>query len=595
MLKRHKTPLMLCLILVTLFAGTLGLSTRMSQTGAAKSSPAVSGGTRVMGQSALAQHVNMQAVPKATGKALSQAVNGQRRALPLGTGVSEAVYAQRKAAAAHSSIAPRAQQSQAALPQQARTASPSTPAATTSFQGMSDSAATCPFFGGCAPPDQALAASFDFVVQAVNTSVAVYNRSGALLPGFPKNAQNFFGIPNPSNNCDANGPFLSDPRAFYDQNTNSIWVAMLQIEGSPIGDSCPFQSTYWIAVAPNGNATGTWNIYSFDMTLGTTNLADYTQFGFDSQAIYFSGNMFNEAGTAYEYAEVAGANKAAMRAGQAVSPSFFTHQALNGTLVDTIQATLGESLTVGGSLSGAFISSENINFGGGGCSTACSGVVVWSMTNPGQNTAAFTGVFIQTPQYVVPPSADEPGCTACIDTLDSRISGTPVWQHGTIAFALETGVNNGTQVVPGIFWGQVAITLNDSGTVTGGSLIQSGVFNFAGDQAASFGALEFDSDSNLYMVYETMSGTLNPSVAFTSRRSTFTPGQFHDAGVMLKQGDAPYFVPPAGQVNRWGDYEACAPQGAPFTDQVWFAGEYAASNNDWSTFIGTTKFVLGQS
>ena len=287
-----------------------------------------------------------------------------------------------------------------------------------------------------------------------------------------------------------------------------------------------------------------------------------------------------------------------MRAGQAVSPSFFTHQALNGTLVDTVQPTLGESLTVGGSLSGAFISSENINFNSGCSTSACSGVVVWSMTNPGTGNATFTGVFIQTPQYVAAPSADEPGCTgvnACIDTLDSRISGTPVWQHGTIAFALETGVNNGTQVVPGIFWGQVAITLNDSGTVTGGSLIQSGVFNFAGDQAASFGAMEFDSDSNLYMVYETMSGTLNPSVAYTSRRSTFTPGQFHDAGVMLKQGDAPYFVPPAGQVNRWGDYEACSPQAVPFTDQVWFAGEYAASNNDWSTFIGTTKFVLGQS
>lgn len=604
MLKRFLAPLVLCLLLVVLFASALGMGAYLSPrsaTASAQSGAAVSGGTRVIAQPSSAQQVNMQTAPKAASNSASKATSGQQ--LPFGLsalpGVSQTVYAQRKAAAAHSQIAPKAQHSLAAIStQKAQATTPQTPKVTTSFQGMSDSAATCPYFGGCAPPDQALAASYDFVVQAVNTSVAVYSRSGALEPGWPKTAQSFFGIPNPGS-CDPNGPFLSDPRAFYDPNTNSLWVAIMQVEGmAGLNPNCPFQSTYWIAVAPNGNANGTWNIYHFDMALGTTNWADFTQFGFDSQAIYFSGNMFNQAETAYEYAEVAGVNKAAMLAGQSVTASYFSHQTLNGTLVDTVQPVLSESLTVGGSLSGTFISSENINFGGGGCSvSACSGVVVWSMTQPGTANAAFTGVFVQTPQYVTAPTADEPGCTganACIDTGDSRISGTPVWQHGVVSFALDAGVNNGTQVVPGIFWGQVAVTLNDSGTVTGGSLVQSGNFNFAGDQSASYGALEYDADGNLFMVYETMSGTLNPSIAYTSRRVTYTPGLFHDAGTFLVQSAAPYFVPPAGQIDRWGDYEACSPQGAPFTDQVWFAGEYSV-NSDWSTYIGTSKFSLGQS
>src|SRR5205823_7267652 len=63
-------------------------------------------------------------------------------------------------------------------------------------------------------PDQALAASPNWVLQGVNTSFAVYSTTGTLQAGWPKNAQNFFGIPNPGS-CDTHGPFLSDPRAFY--------------------------------------------------------------------------------------------------------------------------------------------------------------------------------------------------------------------------------------------------------------------------------------------------------------------------------------------------------------------------------------------
>src|SRR2546423_319264 len=86
-------------------------------------------------------------------------------------------------------------------------------------QAGADSATICPYFGGCEPPDMALAASPSWVLQGVNTSIAVYNTSGALQPGWPKNSQLFFGIPNPSPaGCSPSGPFTSDPRAFYDPN-----------------------------------------------------------------------------------------------------------------------------------------------------------------------------------------------------------------------------------------------------------------------------------------------------------------------------------------------------------------------------------------
>lgn len=584
MLKRYRLSLMLCLVLVMLFATALQVSAGKSQTKVAQSSPTASPGKAMHTNVSTPYAVNMAAVPQAAG---SSSATGHGALLSDHPGISSSVYTQRKAAAAHNANAVKVQPYPA--PVQKGPSGPQTPGLITSFAGMSNSAATCPYFGGCEPPDQALGVSYSWVVQAVNTSVAVYSLSGALQPGWPKNAQNFFGVPNPGS-CDPRGPFLSDPRAFYDQNDNQLWVAMLQVEGAPVGNGCPFQSTYWIAVTQNGNPNGTWNVYHFDMSLGSGFWADYTQFGFDQQAIYFSGNMFNQAGTAYEYAEYFGARKHTMEIGQPVTAFGFINPSIGGVSVDTVQPVLGEALQVGGPLAGQFIASENINFGGGQCSSGCSGLIIITMSNPGFSNTTASAIFVATSSYSLPPGSDEPGCTGCIESLDTRISGTPTWQRGMITFGLETAVNNGSQVVPGIFWGQVVVSMNDSGAVTGGSVFQSGYYAYGGDGSASFGALGTDSDGDLYMVFEYMSHTANPSVAYTARRVTWTPGTFHDGGFYLAQGTAPYTFG-----SRWGDFEAFSPSGVPFTNTVWFSGQFSNASGNWSTQIGESKFVAGAS
>src|ERR1700730_11612095 len=121
------------------------------------------------------------------------------------------------------------------------------PLALTRFAGMADSASTCPYFGGCQPPDMAIAASSNFVVQGVNTSIAVYSPTGTLLPGWPKDSNTFFGIPAPGW-CSPNGPFTSDPRAFYDPIDGRFWVGMLEIEG-PLINACGVVTKYWAAVS----------------------------------------------------------------------------------------------------------------------------------------------------------------------------------------------------------------------------------------------------------------------------------------------------------------------------------------------------------
>ena len=168
------------------------------------------------------------------------------------------------------------------------------------------------------------------------------------------------------------------------------------------------------------------------------------------------------------------------------------------------------------------------------------------MSNPGTSTPGLTAVGVNTAIYALAPSANEPGCSYCIETLDTRISGTPVYHNGLISFALETGVNNGSQIVPGILWGQVNAFLNDDGTLNTASLFQNGYYAYTADYAASFGALMTDADGDLYMVFEFMGSSANPGVAYTARRATYAPGAFHDGGYYLRVGDAPPFD------FRWG-------------------------------------------
>ncbi|HYK53764.1 MAG TPA: hypothetical protein VEV38_09570, partial [Candidatus Eremiobacteraceae bacterium] len=99
--------------------------------------------------------------------------------MPFLVGVDRATWFARKAAATHDPMAPY---NPHALPGN-YDLSPNTPPTSANFGGMANSASICQYFGGCQPPDMAVAASSSFEVQSVNTSIAVYDPTGAIEPG----------------------------------------------------------------------------------------------------------------------------------------------------------------------------------------------------------------------------------------------------------------------------------------------------------------------------------------------------------------------------------------------------------------------------
>src|SRR5579859_7135477 len=80
------------------------------------------------------------------------------------------------------------------------------------------------------PPDQGLAVGNGFVVEAVNLAIAVYSPSGTLLAG-PAALSGFLGLAPviTRSSPPVFGPFISDPRVYYDAPTGRWFLTLLAI------------------------------------------------------------------------------------------------------------------------------------------------------------------------------------------------------------------------------------------------------------------------------------------------------------------------------------------------------------------------------
>ena len=483
-------------------------------------------------------------------------------------------------------------------PRDTRSTTVNTPGALQSFNGMSD-------ISGLVPPDMALAVNESYAVQAVNSTIAVYRVSnGTVVSGWPKTWATFFGVPDPTGCSSPQSPFMSDPRAFYEPNKRHFWVVGLEVEGAFGVNDCNLVSKYWVAITQTNDPTGGWYVYSFDMTLGTSNIADYTQAGYDASGFYWSGNMFDATGSNFLYSNYFGAPKRFMENGLGFTYYKFSDPQYCNTVCvnfDTLQPVLTETLSTG-PRGEVFVSTWNMQGDpeGHDCNTtACSGgmaLVMSNIDNASGHAPTLTGMrFSGGYSELLPPDGTTPGCANCLETLDTRISGQPVYSAGNIYYAFETRFNNGTQDVAGIAFEELQVGMTDNDPACGAGdhcadidigstfIIQSASQYYGGNGTASFGALMVNNNGDIVMVFEFSSASTNPSVAYVMRRATYHGTNFHDSGLLLHAG--------AGSASgRWGDYEATSYTGF-YMDQIWIAGEWAQANGDWSTTIGRVNFT----
>src|SRR5690242_6251174 len=185
---------------------------------------------------------------------------------------------------------------------------PSAPAPppTSSFEGLDFNT-----WGNGHPPDTVGDAGPTYYIQAINTSVGIYDKAtGNLVTAFTFNtlmSQGHFG-----NLCDTNN--FGDPVILYD-TFEDRWIITdfaFQLSGGAVVN--PPGAFQCFAVSKTGDpVAGGWNYYS----LNTTDfLGDYPKFGIWPDGLYMSANMFGfPAGGTFQNPRVWALNKAQMYAG----------------------------------------------------------------------------------------------------------------------------------------------------------------------------------------------------------------------------------------------------------------------------------------
>src|SRR5579859_6477279 len=155
------------------------------------------------------------------------------------------------------------------------------------------------------PPDQGLCVGNGFVFETINIANAVYNaRTGAQLSG-PTPLNQFLNVAPASTNGGAPfGPFLSDPKCYFDAATSRWFFTVLEIDVDPASGNfaVPAHSSTFVAVSQTGDPTGTFNIFSFDTTDDGTNgtpshagcpcIGDQPLIGADANGFYVTTNEF---------------------------------------------------------------------------------------------------------------------------------------------------------------------------------------------------------------------------------------------------------------------------------------------------------------
>jgi hypothetical protein len=550
--------------------------------------------------------VNLDALPQLT--AQEMAAHPQRKPRPL-DGLTDAEYWAKKKLARQQALAGLTGAKSTALGMNAQPGpailNNSVPLSVGTFNSFFAQQELC--FGCNWPPDMALAVGTNFVLQVVNTQIAVYDKVGNLQAGYPKSADAFFNL--------ASGTYTTDPRAFYDWANHRFVVVMLT-ESNPFNSrGSPNVGGLLVAASETQDPRGVWRVFSPIFNIGNAGeCPDYPTLGHDSTnwgagatkgGIYVGINEFGGTGICTGSGYIGNyffmiANDGIYNGGGYSwwTQVGFTH---GGTLVDTLSpANMTDWADKPSSV--LFATSLNILFGGGQNT-----LVVWSASNPfgwisGGANPVFTGVNMTTAHnYDFPPAADESNgsggvCSQCIDTGDKRISGQMKYHAGHLFGSLETSVSGSSEAGP--IWFDVHPILDTNGNITSADEPQEDCFvcgGWASNGSAFFATLQPDPENNLVMVFAFSSDTSFPGMVFTSRRVTYGDSLMNGVGNFLVGGSTFYQqgCNASGQFCRWGDYTATAPDLTIATKpSMWFAGEYSNSSSNWGTAIGVARYLL---
>jgi hypothetical protein len=417
------------------------------------------------------------------------------------------------------------------------------------------------FSPNAAPPDTNLAVGATQVVQWVNESFAVFDKStGTLVRGPVAGNTLWAGF---GGGCETNND--GDPIVQYDKAAGRWIFTQFSVSTTPY--------LQCVAVSTTSDATGTYNRYAF--SYGNTQFPDYPKLGVWPDAYYISFNIFNN-GTTFAGSKVCAYDRAKMLTGAAATQNCFQLSTSYGGLLPSDLD--GLTAPPGGS------PNYFMNFGS-------SSLNLWKFhvdfATPG-NSTLIGPINIPVASFSAACSGGgtcipQPNTRQQLDSLGDRLMYRLAYRNFGTHESLV--VNHSVQVsgnkhssVTGIRWYEIR-------NPTTPAVYQQGTYS-PDSTNRWMGSIAMDKVGNIAMGYSASSANVFPLIRYTGRVPTDILGTM--------QGESSIWPGSGSQLpnlSRWGDYSALAVD--PVDDCTFFyTTEYLKTSGtfNWSTRIASFKF-----
>jgi hypothetical protein len=463
------------------------------------------------------------------------------------------------------------------------------------------------------PPDQGLAVGNGFVLEAVNLQIAAFDAASGTRLTPPVALNRFFGLPpvfDPVTHLA--GPFLTDPKCYFDPDLRRWFVTISEIDVNPKTGDFSGQSHVLVAVSQTDNPLGSYYLFAINTTddgsggsqvhFGCPCFGDQPLIGADRNGFYISTNEFNLDETVFNGANIYAMSKLNLAAGAQTTVLHFSGIPLAEGVAYSVQPAISPDFSREGGAGVEYFMSA-LDFTG----TLDNRIAVWAMTNtqalanlhPANvqllSTIVTSEVYGQPPPALQPPPPsgfallNNKGKLEMLDANDDRMNQV-VFANGLLWSGVNTiirgagGVRAGTAwfvVDPALRAGQLSATIRRQGyiAVAGNSTIFPSIGVTRSGRAAIVFTLVGPAGTPVFP-----SG-FYPSVAYC----TFTANATPTAVRVAASGQAPddSFSADKDGVARWGDYTAAVAD----ADAVWIAGELTPPGprltiSNWGTFVG---------
>lgn len=433
------------------------------------------------------------------------------------------------------------------------------PASSTNFAGVGNGF-TGPqgaFSVQSAPPDTNGAVGPNHYVQVVNSSFAVFNKTGTALYGPVAINTLWSGF---GGGCQANND--GDPVVNYDRISDRWMISQFSVSTTPY--------LQCVAVSQTADPLGAYYRYSFQYT----NFPDYPKMSVWPDAYYVTFNMF-AGGSSFAGAEACAYDRTKMLVGaSATQQCFSTSTAFGGLLPSDLDGTQlppagSPNYIVGLGASANQLASWNfhVDFAVPGNTT---------FTGPATiSTAAFSPLCGG--GHCIPQSGTTQTLDSLADRLMFRLAYRNFGDHEALVVTHSVAAGTGG----GVRWYELR---PNAGVL---SIFQQGTY--APDASYRWmGSAAMDHSGDIGLGFSVSSSTTHPGIHYTGRLATDALGVMGQGEGVLIDGAGSQ----TGTLERWGDYSAMTVD--PTDDcTFWYTNEFIPANGsfNWSTRIGSFKFA----